>query len=163
MCENIVYRSRHERLNLGLPQLYLYRIYLFIIYFYVQFVCKMHVCVWAHRSWWMSRGQRITLWSLVFSFHLYLACRDPTQVTKFGQQRSLLLVLFYFIFFWDRDYSLWSPGWPGADYDDQAGTELTETLLPLPPVCWPTTQTLFLKTDLPLNLEDHWLARLAGQ
>jgi hypothetical protein len=45
------------------------------------------------------------------------------------------LVWFGLVVFQNR-VSLWSPGYPGTQFVDQAGLELTEIHLPLLPKCW---------------------------
>ena len=49
---------------------------------------------------------------------------------------GLVPFLFFVFLFFLRWGFLYSPGCPGTHYVDQAGFQLTEMLLPLPPECW---------------------------
>lgn len=151
MCVDVwqyLFMHRHQKLKLGLPQLWcLYIIYLFT---YLCAVCVQDACVWArmlqgmcvgtyvtghvcgHPCYracvWarmlqcMCTGQRITLWSS-FLLPSLLGSRNPAQVASFVQQRSFIICTFPEVV-----SSLWSYGWPGAYYVNQAGIELTRSL-----------------------------------
>jgi hypothetical protein len=56
------------------------------------------------------------------------------RILALGHQLHLLLLCFV-LFFRDK-VSLYSPGYPGTHFVDQAGLELRNPPLPLPPKYW---------------------------
>ena len=102
----------------------------------LQQSCKIWVCVW---EWFHRNLKEIPSCLLGTTWQSY--SWDDKSVTHRDRKMRCLSckqgkVLFCFIFvFWNR-IPLCSPGCHGTGFVAQAGPEVTEIHLPLPPECW---------------------------
>ena len=76
---------------------------------------------------WGGGGEPLAPFGFSFTSSIHIR-------TKSGLAGPSFTYLFIFCLF--ETGSPFSPSWPGAHYVDQAGLELTEIHLPLPPECW---------------------------